>query len=168
MKLFCPKIVLPKSSPHRFRVLRDSKPRPRHSPRLQGITRHGIRPLSSDFRRLATVLCLLLAVSLASLAAGFSKSYSLSTGTVTVTNNQKRSSWHPVALLFHFTASADPTISVKRLSKGTEYLLSSVTLTNVQDVTWIPDADYPFNFGDALIISTTATDGTLEIIQRSD
>ena len=85
-----------------------------------------------------------------------------------VTNNQKRSSWHPVALLFHYTEPADPTVSIKRLSKGTEYLLSSVTLTNVQDVTWIPEADYPFNFGDALVISTTATNGTLELIQRSD
>jgi hypothetical protein len=112
-------------------------------------------------------LCLFVAISVV-LAAGFSKTYSLSTGAVVVTNNQKRSCWVPVALLFHFTEPVDPTVSIKRLSDGTEFLLSTVTLTNVQDVTWIPEADYPFNFGDSLIISTTATNGTLELIQRSE
>ncbi len=112
-------------------------------------------------------LCLLVAVATA-LAAGFSKTYSLATGEVVVANSQKRSCWVPVALLFHFTESVDPTVSIKRLSNGTEFLLSTVTLTNVQDVSWIPEADYPFNFGDSLIISTTATNGTLELIQRSD
>ena len=112
-------------------------------------------------------LCLLVAITSA-LAAGFSKTYSLSTGAVVVTNNQKRSSWVPVALLFHFTEPVDPTVSIKRLSNGTEFLLSTVTLTNVQDVAWIPEADYPFNFGDSLVISTTATNGILELIQRSD
>ena len=130
--------------------------------------RLSLRSLRLCASKSVAVCCVLLAVSLAAYAAGFSKTYSLSTGTVTVTNNQKRSSWHPVALLFHFTASADPTISIKRLSKGDEFLLSTVILTNVQDVTWIPEADYPFNFGDALVISTTATNGTLELIQRSN
>ena len=130
--------------------------------------RLSLRSLRLCASKSVAVCCVLLAVSLAAYAAGFSKTYSLSTGTVTVTNNQKRSSWHPVALLFHFTESADPTISINRLSKGNEYLLSTVTLTNVQDVTWIPEADYPFNFGDALVISTTATNGTLELIQRSN
>lgn len=113
--------------------------------------------------------CLLIAaLCCTALAGGFSKTYSLSTGGVVVANNQKRSSWVPVALLFHFTEPVDTTVSIKRLSNGTEYLLSSMQLTHVQDITWIPDADYPFNYGDALIISTTAQNGTLELIQRSD
>ncbi len=112
-------------------------------------------------------LCLFVAISVA-LAAGFSKTYSLASGEVVVANNQKRSCWAPVALLFHFTEPVDPTVSIKRLSNGTEFLLSTVTLTNVQDVAWIPEANYPFNFGDSLIISTTATNGTLELIQRSE
>jgi len=103
----------------------------------------------------------------AAIAGGFSKTYSLNTGEVVVANNQKRSSWVPVALLFHFIEPVDTTVSIKRLSKGEEFLLSTVTLTNVQDITWIPEADYPFNFGDSLVISTTATNGTLELIQRS-
>jgi hypothetical protein len=112
-------------------------------------------------------LCLFVATSVV-LAAGFSKTYSLSSGSVTVANTQKRSCWVPVALLFHFSEPTDPTITVKRLSDGNEYLLSTVTLTNVQDVTWIPGADYPFNYGDTLVITTTATAGTLELIQRND
>ncbi len=126
---------------------------------LPKLTPHRLLPLC--------LLSLFVAITVA-VAAGFSKTFSLSTGEVVVTNNQKRSSWHPVAILFHFTEPVDPTVSIKRLSNGTEYLLSSTTLTNVQDITWIPEADYPFNFGDALIISTTATNGTLELIQRSD
>ncbi len=112
-------------------------------------------------------LCLFVAISTV-LAGGFSKTFSLNTGEVVVTNNQKRSSWMPVAILFHFTEPVGTTVSIKRVSKGEEFLLSTVTLTHVQDITWIPEADYPFNFGDSLIISSTATTGTLEIIQRSD
>jgi hypothetical protein len=114
---------------------------------------------------LSATICLFAATAL---AGGFSKTHSLSFGEVTVTNNQKRSCWAPVALLFHFTEPVNPTVSIKRLSDGEEYLLSTITLTNVQDLTWIPEADYPFNFGDALIITTSATNGTLELIQRSD
>ena len=122
----------------------------------------------SRFRSLP-VLCLLISVlCLPAYAAGFSKTYSLSTGTITVENTQKRSSWAPVAILIHYTGSVDTTITIKRINNGNEYLLSTVTLTGVQDVTWIPDADYPFNFGDSLVISTTATGGTLELIQRSN
>lgn len=118
-------------------------------------------------RKSVAICFMLLAISFAAYAAGFSKTYSLTTGTVTVENTQKRSSWAPVALLFHFTAPVDTTITIKRINSGNEYLLSTVMLTDVQDVTWIPDADYPFNFGDSIVITTTATGGTLELIQRS-
>ena len=104
----------------------------------------------------------------AAIAGGFSKTYSLNAGEVIVTNNQKRSCWVPSALLFHFTEPVDTTVSIKRRSKGHEYLLSKTTFINTQDIVWIPEADYPFNFGDALIVTITATSGTLEIIQRSD
>ena len=110
---------------------------------------------------------MLLALCSGVLAAGFSKTYSLSTGTITVENTQKRSSWSPVAILIHYTAPVDTTITIKRINNGNEYLLSTVTLTGVQDITWIPEADYPFNYGDSLVIFTTATSGTLELIQRS-
>ncbi len=115
------------------------------------------------------VLCLLAAVLCVgvAIAGGFSKTYSLNTGEVVVANNQKRSSWVPVAILIHYTGSVDTTITIKRINNGNEYLLSTVTLTGVQDVTWVPEADYPFNYGDSLVISTTATSGTLELIQRS-
>jgi hypothetical protein len=100
-------------------------------------------------------------------AGGFSKTFPLNTGAVTLGNTQKRSSWIPVAILFHFTEPVDTTVSIKRLSKGQEFLLSSITLSSVQDFTWIPEGDYPFNFGDTLVVYSSATNGTLEIIQRS-
>ena len=123
--------------------------------------------LPTAAKRLTVLCAMLLALCSGALAAGFSKTYSLSTGAVTVENTQKRSSWSPVAILIHYTAPVDTTITIKRINNGNEYLLSTVTLTGVQDITWIPEADYPFNFGDSLVISTTATSGTLELIQRS-
>ena len=65
----------------------------------------------------------------AAIAGGFSKTYSLNTGEVVVVNNQKRSSWVPVALLFHFIEPVDTTVSIKRLSNGEEFLLSTINHT---------------------------------------
>ena len=146
-----------------------NKPRPRRSPRLQSITRHRSRRSSvpSVVKKSVAICFVLLAISLAAYAAGFSKTYSLSTGTITIENTQKRSSWSPVAILIHYSASVDTTITIKRINNGNEYLLSTVTLTGVQDITWIPEADYPFNHGDTLVITSTDTSGILELIQRS-
>jgi hypothetical protein len=101
-------------------------------------------------------------------AAGFSTVHSLSSGTVAITNTQKRSSWVPVALLFRFAAPASGAITVERRTGSTAFLLTECALSNNQHAVWVPEADIPFNENDSLNITSTITSGTVEIIRKGD
>ena len=128
--------------------------------------------------RFKFVLCLLSAVICQSaLATGIATTHSLNSGTVAITNTQKRSSWVPVALLFRFTAPTSGTITVERCvpcgsdgggTGSTAFLLTSCTLSNNQHAVWIPEADIPFNENDSLKITSTITNGTVEIIRKGE
>jgi hypothetical protein len=111
---------------------------------------------------------LVLALCASSSAAGFSTTHSLNSGTVAITNTQKRSSWVPVALLFRFTAPSSGTVTVERRTGSTAFLLTGCTLSNNQHAVWIPEADIPFNENDALNITSTITNGTVEIIRKGE
>jgi hypothetical protein len=124
-----------------------------------------LRPLIS----VPAVLCFLSSVLCQPLlAAGFSTVHTLNSGTVAITNTQKRSSWVPVALLFRFTAPTSGTITVERRTGSTAFLLTGCTLTNNQHAVWVPEADIPFNENDALNITSTITNGTVEIIRKGE
>ncbi len=110
----------------------------------------------------------MLALCASSSAAGIATTHSLATGTVAITNTQKHSSWVPVALLFRFTAPASGTINVERLNGSTAFLLTGCTLSNNQHAVWVPEADIPFNENDALNITSTITNGTVEIIRKGE
>jgi hypothetical protein len=110
---------------------------------------------------------LMLACSSSS-AAGFSTAHSLATGTVAITNTQKRSSWVPVALLFRFATPASGAITVERRTGSTAFLLTGCTLYNNQHAVWVPDADIPFNENDSLLVTSTITNGTVEIIRKGN
>lgn len=115
------------------------------------------------------VLCLLTSVLWqAAFASGITSLHSLESGTVSITNTQKRSSWVPVAVLFRFDAPASGTITVERRIGSTSFLLTSCTVSNSQHAVWIPEAAIPFNLNDALFISSTITSGTTEIIRKAD
>jgi len=115
------------------------------------------------------VLCFLTAVQCQpAFADGMSATHSLATGTVSVTNTQKRSSWVPVALLFRFDAPATGTITVERNTGSTAFLLTSCVLSNNLHAVWVPDADIPFNLNDVLSITSTITNGTVEIIRKGN
>jgi hypothetical protein len=111
---------------------------------------------------------LVLALCASSSAAGFSTTHSLNSGTVAITNTQKRSSWVPVALLFRFTAPSSGTVTVERRTGSTAFLLTGCTLSNNQHAVWIPEADIPFNENDSLNITSTITNGTVEIIRKGE
>jgi hypothetical protein len=120
---------------------------------------------------------LMLALCASSSAAGFSTVHALNSGTVAITNTQKRSSWVPVALLFRFTAPVSGTVTVERCvpcgsdgggTGSTAFLLTGCTLSNNQYAVWIPEADIPFNENDALNITSTITNGTVEIIRKGE
>ncbi len=101
-------------------------------------------------------------------ATGMNSTHSLESGTVSITNTQKRSSWVPVAVLFRFDAPASGTITVERRTGSTSFLLTSCTVSNSQHAIWIPEATIPFNLNDVLNISSTITNGTTEIIRKAD
>ena len=101
-------------------------------------------------------------------AAGLSSSHSLESGTVSITNTQKNSSWVPVALLFRFDVPETGTITVERRTGSTTFLLASCAVSNNQYASWMPEGSIAFELNDVLIITTTATNGTVEIIRKAE
>jgi hypothetical protein len=125
--------------------------------------------MKTRFKFISAVLCLLTSVLCQPLlAAGIATTHSLSSGTVAITNTQRRSSWVPVALLFRFTAPASGSITVERRTGSTAFLLTGCTLSNNQHAVWVPEADIPFNENDSLLVTSTITNGTVEIIRKGE
>jgi len=93
--------------------------------------------------------------------------HTLATGSVSVTNTQKHASWIPVAVLFRFEAPVTATLTVTRQTGGETFQLATVELSGTQHATWVPEADYPFNVDDVLTVTSTATNGTVEIIRKA-
>lgn len=121
------------------------------------------------FEFIFAILCFLTSVICQPLlAAGIATTHSLSSGTVSITNTQKRSSWVPVALLFRFAAPASGAITVERRTGSTAFLLTGCTLSNNQHAVWVPEADIPFNENESLSITSTITNGTVEIIRKGE
>jgi len=114
-------------------------------------------------------LCAIVPLCLCPLsyASGITSLHSLESGTVSITNTQKNSSWVPVALLFRFDAPATGTITVERRTGSTPFLLTSCIISNSQHAIWIPEASIPFNLNDVLDITSTVTNGTTEIIRKA-
>jgi hypothetical protein len=125
-------------------------------------------PRHSSFIVHLSSFVLMLALCASSSAAGIATTHSLATGTVAITNTEKRSSWVPVALLFRFTAPTSGTITVERRTGSTAFLLTGCTLSNNQHAVWVPEADIPFNENDSLNITSTITNGTVEIIRKGE
>ncbi|MFA6271284.1 MAG: hypothetical protein WC657_08855 [Candidatus Paceibacterota bacterium] len=125
--------------------------------------------MKTRFKFISAILCLLTSVLCQPLqAAGIATTHSLNSGTVAITNTQKRSSWVPVALLFRFTAPASGAITVERRTGSTAFLLTGCTLSNNQHAVWVPEADIPFNENDSLLVTSTITNGTVEIIRKGE
>ena len=101
-------------------------------------------------------------------AGGMSSLHSLDSGSVTITNTQKRSSWVPVALLFRFDAPATGTITVERRIGSITFLLTTIELSDNLYAVWIPEAPITFSLNDVLLIYTPAAAGSVEIIRKGD
>lgn len=101
-------------------------------------------------------------------AGGFSTVHTLSSGSIALTNIQKNSSWHPVAILFRFNTSVTGTITVTRQTAGQTFRLATVDLSGNQYAVWLPEASIPFNLNDVLSVTSSATNGTVEIIRKGD
>jgi hypothetical protein len=99
-------------------------------------------------------------------AAPWAMTYSLTRGTVALTNSQANSVWQPAAVLCSFVESASGTVSVSRVSQGNTFLLGRLAASNASTVIWVADTEYPFECGDVLEVSSTVTNGSVQIIRK--
>ena len=118
-------------------------------------------------KRLIVVL-LMAATASAAWAGGWSGTYSLAGGTVGVTNTQANSSWVPVSVMLKFTSPGTGTVEVVRVSQEHSFILANCVFTNVTTVVWVPDAQYPFGLGEALVIRSSLTNGIVQVIRKGD
>jgi len=133
-------------------------PKPTHSRTLKLPKAYSLQP-----KALAASLLLL---TNAAIPSDLTTTHTLDTGTVEIRNTQKRYTWHPVAILFRFTDPATGEIRIIRQSQGTQKILATCAISNHQHIAWYPIAAIPFNENETLIITATATNGTVEIIRK--
>jgi len=112
--------------------------------------------------------CVAILVPWAVMAGGSANSYRLDCGAVAVTNTQANSSWVPVAVLVKFDAPATGSAAVLRISQGVTYTLGICSFAGASNVVWVSDCAYPFGCGDVLLVSCTATNGTVQILVRGE
>ena len=116
-------------------------------------------------KRLIVVLAVAIAAH-AAWAGGWTSTYSLTGGTVGVTNTQANSSWAPVSVMLTFNQASSGTAEVRRVSQGYSFLLANCAFSNVSTVVWVPDAEFVFTLGDALEIRSTVTGGVVQVIRK--
>lgn len=120
-------------------------------------------------RFLVGILALAVALAVgAALAGGFSDTYSLGTGAVTVSNTQENSSWVPVSVLILYATPGSGTAKVWRVSQSYQHQLAGCSFSNVTSIVWVPNVEYPFTYGDALLIQSTVTNGVVQVIRKGD
>jgi len=119
-------------------------------------------------RRIILSILGLLIVAGAAYAAPWAQTYPLKGATVAVTNQQVNTVWMPEVVLWKFTAATNAVLTVSRVSQGITYLIGSLSVTNASTVVWIPEADFPFEYGDALQMTSTVTNGQIQIIRKGN
>jgi hypothetical protein len=100
------------------------------------------------------------------LAGGWSSAHGLAAGAVAVTNAQVNSAWVPVAVLVRYVEPATATVTVSRISTGLTAMLGECVFTNALSVVWVPETDYWFALGDVLVIESSVTNGTAQLIRK--
>ena len=113
-------------------------------------------------------IALILVVPAVLLAGGFGHTYAIGTGTVIISNTQANSSWVPVSLLIRYASASTGAAQVSRVSQDFEFVLATCMFTNVTSIVWVPDIEYPFTHGDALVIESSVTNGVVQVLRKGD
>ena len=116
-------------------------------------------------RSIFTILILLILTGLG-YAAPWAQTYPQNGTTILLTNQQANSTWIPVAVLWKFSAGTNATLTVSRVSQGNTYQLGNLAITNSSTVIWVPEVEYPFEFGDVLQLTSTVTNLQVQIIRK--
>ena len=114
------------------------------------------------------IAVVMAAIAGTALAAPWASMESLEGGSVAVTNGQANSVWAPVAVLWKFAGATNSALAVARVSQGATFLLSSQNVVNASTAIWISEAPYPFVCGDVLRVTSSATNGVVQIIRKGD
>ena len=102
-------------------------------------------------------------------AEGYTHTFPLGTsGVVAVSNSQANSSWTVAAVLWQYRAANTGTVTVSRASQGVSVLLGWRTYSNNTSIVWVPEGVYSFGYGEALLISSSATNGVVQVNRRGE
>lgn len=97
---------------------------------------------------------------------GWAVTYPLAGGSVGVTNGQANTVWVPVAVLWAFPEPTNAVLSVRRVSQGNTFVLGSYAISNGTSAVWVPEADYPFVAGEVLQVTSSVTNGNVQVIRK--
>ncbi len=109
---------------------------------------------------------LLALAAAAAYGGGFAHTFSLAGGTVAITNTQANSNWIPVSVMLRYDAPGIGTAAVRRESQGHVFVLAATGFTNVSTLVWVPSIQYPFGFGDVLVVESSVTNGVVQVLRR--
>ena len=118
-------------------------------------------------RNVFTILMLLM-VAGAAYAAPWAQTYPLNGSLIMLTNQQVNTVWMPVTVLWKFPANTNATLTVSRVSQGNTYLIGNLPVTNASTVIWVPEVEYPFEFGDVLQLTSSVTNAHVQIIRKGN
>ena len=102
------------------------------------------------------------------MAGGWANSFPLAGGAVALTNSQANTVWEPVAVLWKFALPTNALVVAYRVSQGSLFTLGLMACSNSTSVIWIPEAGYPFAFGDVLQVTSSVTNGVVQIIRKGE
>ena len=117
---------------------------------------------------LAMAMVSAMGAAVAAWAAPWAVTEALVGGSVVVTNSQANSVWSPVAVFWKFAGATNAVLTVSRVSQGETFLVSSQNVVNAGTAIWIPEAPYPFAVGDELRVTSTVTNGVVQIIRKGE
>ena len=118
---------------------------------------------------LGAVAGVLLATGCVAVAGGgWATTHPLAGGTVALTNRQVNMVWSPVAVLWKFNAATNAAVTVERVSQSNTFLLGSASVSNATSTVWVPETDYPFALGDVLRVTSSTTNGAVQVIRKGE
>lgn len=82
------------------------------------------------------------------------------------TNAQANFAWSPAAVVLALPAPASLSVTISRSGNGASVVLAQKTVSDADTIIWVPDADYVFNAGSALSVSSTVAQFTVQLHRR--
>jgi hypothetical protein len=114
------------------------------------------------------IILMLLMVAGVAYAAPWAQTYPMNGSVIMLTNQQVNTVWTPMTVLWKFSTGTNATLTVSRVSQGNSFLIGNLSVTNTSTVIWIPEVEYPFEFGDILQLTSSMTNVQVQIIRKGN